>query len=50
MKRISGLVRLLGQTYGTKTSTALFHEKLMFQKHFFERLLAQLDNSLETKL
>lgn len=50
MNRISGLVRLLSQTYGTKTSTALFHEKLMFQKQFFERLLAQLDNSLETKL
>ena len=50
MNTISGLARLLSQTYGTKTSVALFHEQLMIQKQIFERLLAQLDNSLETKL
>jgi len=49
IKRIIGLERLLNQSYGTKTSTALFHEKLAFQKQFYERLLAQLDNSLEIK-
>lgn len=44
-QRLASLDKLSKIDFATPTATALWKEKVGFQRQFFERLLAQMENS-----
>lgn len=44
-QRLTSLDKLAEMKFATSTATAMWHDKIEFQRQFFERLLAQMKNS-----
>lgn len=44
-RRLIQLEKLAGWNFATPTATAMWHDKLDFQRQFFKRLLVQMENS-----